>query len=403
MNSPIRRQETDQDSLFFKRIYREELKWYPRVREESELREPRRILTIGSLRFKILKGVFLSLLTHSWHRIESTWIFIQFELRLNTQQPIIVVNGSSSSVIGGYSLQELDGLYYLFHHKGVFSKDVRRLLISLLMKWLRRNLPYLMKNIIFVREDYFGKRSMIVTISKFCPLKVIAIQHGLLRHSYLSDTKIYPNFRARVEAVYDDQYVQYIRRIKPIGSVVYELGVPVDYGVNLIPERSKSCTRTIIFISSGNLSNLNDTQTIRRLSKIACEIGYDFLVRPHPAERVLTNQKTLSGLKIDSESKDILLTRDVSKVILIGFYSTLLYEAGSLGFRTVWMVSDQDPKLDVTVPEIENLPNAQIAHTSELSGEWFLDLLSQPVYPVSPRPLYPRMARMISELFPQSA
>ena len=110
MNSPIRRQETDQDSLFFKRIYREELKWYPRVREESELREPRRTLTIGSLRLKILKGVFLSLLTHSWHRIENKWIFIQFELRLNTQQPIIVVNGSSSSVIGGYSLQELDGL-----------------------------------------------------------------------------------------------------------------------------------------------------------------------------------------------------------------------------------------------------------------------------------------------------
>ena len=403
MNSPIRRQETDQDSLFFKRIYREELKWYPRVREESELREPRRILTIGSLRFKILKGVFLSLLTHSWHRIENTWIFIQFELGLNTQQPIIMVNGSLSSVIAGYSLQELDGLYYLFHHKEVFPKDVRRLLISLLMKWLRRNLPYLMKNIIFVREDYFGKRSMIVTISKFCPLKVIAIQHGLLLHSYLSVTKIYPNFRARVEAVYDDQYAQYIRRIKPIGSVIYELGVPVDYGVNLIPERSEGCTRTIIFISSSSLSNSNDIQTIRRLSKIACEIGYDFLVRPHPLERGLAKQKMLSGLKIDSGSKDNLLTRDVSKVILIGFYSTLLYEGGNLGFRTIWMVSDQDPKSELMVPEIEGLPNAQITHTSELSIEWFLDLLSQPLYPVSPRPLYPRITRMISEIFPRSA
>jgi hypothetical protein len=403
MNSPIKRQEIELDSFFFRRIYREELKWFIKVREETEVRDPPRVLSRGLLRLRVLQGVLLSLLTHSWRRIEDAWVFIHMDLKFDTPRPIIMASASSSAVIAGHSLKELEALYFLFHHKRIFPKDVRRLLISLLIKWLRRNLPYLMKNIFFVRHDYYGRLSMIVTISQFCPLKVIGIQHGLMRYSYLSETKIYPNFRTRIEAVYNDKYAQYLRRIKPIGSVVYELGPAGDCGANLIAEQSQGCARTVIFISSGNLSNPNDVKVIRRLNEITCEAGYDFLVRPHPHERVLANQKMLPGLKIVSESKDNLLTRDVSKVILIGFYSTLLYEAGNLGFSTTWMVSDQDSKLDFMVPEIEGLPNAQIVHTSELSGEWFLDLLSQPVYPVSPRPLYPRMVRMISELLPRSA
>ena len=404
MNSPIKRQEIEPDSFFFRRIYREELKWFIKVREETEARDPPRVLSRRLLRFRVLQGVLLSLLTHSWHRIEDAWVFIQMDLKFDAPRPIIMASATPSAVIAGHSLKELEALYFLYHHKRIFPKDVRRLLISLLMKWLRRNLPYLMKNVFFVRHDYYGRLSMIVTISQFCPLKVIGIQHGLMQYSYLSETKIYPNFRTRIEAVYSDMYAQYIRRIKPIGSVVYELGPAADYGANLIPERSEGCPRTVIFISSDNLSNPNDVKVIRRLNEIFCKAGYDFLVRPHPHERRgLANQKMLSGLKIDSESKDNLLTRDVSKVILIGFYSTLLYEAGNLGFRTVWMVSDQDSKPELMVPEIEDLPNAQIAHTSELSSEWFLGILSQPLYPVSPRPLYPRMARMISELFPRSA
>jgi hypothetical protein len=402
MNSPIRKQEIEQASLFFRRIYREELKWLPQVQKECALRESEHVFTTYSLRLKILKGVLLSFLTHSWYRTENTRVFIQIDLKFNAPRQVIMADGRLSNVIAGHSLQELDGLYLLFHHEKIFPKAVRRSLISLLIKWLRRDLPYLMKNIFFVREDYFGKRSMIVTISKFCPLTVIGLQHGLLRYSYLSDTKIYPNFRTRVEAVYNDQYAQYIRQIKPTGSIIYELGVPLDCEAHLISEGSESCGKTLIFISSDNLSNPNDVQVIRQLNEIACETGYDFLVRPHPTERGLINQEMLPGLKVDSESKYRFLTRDVGKVILIGFYSTLLYEAGTLGFRTVWMVSSQDSKLDSTVPEIWDLPNAQITHTSELSSEWFLDLSSQSVYPVSPNPFYPRMTRMISELFPES-
>lgn len=398
MNLPHRDQVTTLDSPCLRRICREEIKTFQRIRAAASLSDPFQNPSILSLRYRILQGVLLSLLSHSWRRVENTWIFISIQVEMDTPQKIILADTKLRTVIAGWSLKELDALYFLLHYKSAFPRVISRLFTAILIKWLQCNLPYLIKNILFVRQDYYGKSSIIVTLSKFYPLKVIALQHGLMPYKKLGNAKIYPNSRVRIEAVYNDSYAEKIGLVKPVGSVIYKLGPVIDYRVGLI--KGEKSDRMLVFISSGNLNNSEDVLVIRRLNELSCAVGCQFLVRPHPMERRQAMRDGLSGLQINSEPKLKFLGRDISNVILVGFFSTLLYEAGNLGFRTVWLTSAKESQ---DVPEVTDLPNVQFASISGLSDEWFLELLKRPLYPVAPNLLYPRIAKMISEVFPEQA
>jgi hypothetical protein len=319
------------------------------------------------------------------------------QIRSDASQKTILADKKLSTVIAGRSLKELDALYLLLHCKRPFPRVIRRLFIAILIRWLRCNLPYLIKNIFFVRQDYYGTASIIITLSKFHPLKVIAFQHGLLTYKELENTKIYPNYRVGIEAVYNDAYAEKIGLVKPVGSVIYNFGPLVDCRATL---KSKESGRVLIFISSGDLGNLEDILVIRRLDELSREVGCQFLVRPHPIERRQRMRDGLSSLKMNSEPKLKLLDRDINNVILIGFFSTLLYEAGSRGFRTVWMIRGKESQ---DIPEAGDLKNTQFVITSELSAEGISDLFNLPIYPVTIEPLYPRIDRLISEVFPEQA
>jgi hypothetical protein len=317
---------------------------------------------------------------------------------MDAPQKIILADTKLRTVIAGWSLKELDALYFLLHYKSALPRVISRMFTAILIRWLQCNLPYLIKNILFVRQDYYGKSSIIVTLAKFYPLKVIALQHGLMIYKELGNAKIYPNSRVRIEAVYNDSYAEKIGLVKPVGSVIYKLGPFIDREFGLI--KSVGSGRVLVFISSGNLNNSEDVLVIRRLNKLSCEVGCQFLIRPHPMEKKRAMRNALSGLQMNSEPKLKLLGRDINNVILVGFFSTLLYEAGNLGFRTVWLTSGQESQV---VPEVTDLPNVQFASISGLSDEWFSELLKRPLYPVAPNPLYPRIAKMISEVFPEQA
>ena len=55
------------------------------------------------------------------------------------------------------------------------------------------------------------------------------------------------------------------------------------------------------------------------------------------------------------------------------------------------------------IPEAGDLKNTQFVTTSELSAEGISDLFNLPLYPVTIEPLYPRIDRLISEVFPEQA
>ena len=397
MNFPHKDQVSTPDSLCLRGIYREEIKSLQRIRAAATLTDPVKNLSILALRYRILRGVLLSLLSHSWRRVENSRIFILIQIRSDASQKTILADKKLSTVIAGRSLKELDALYLLLHCKRPFPRVIRRLFIAILIRWLRCNLPYLIKNIFFVRQDYYGTASIIITLSKFHPLKVIAFQHGLLTYKELENTKIYPNYRVGIEAVYNDAYAEKIGLVKPVGSVIYNFGPLVDCRATL---KSKESGRVLIFISSGDLGNLEDILVIRRLDELSREVGCQFLVRPHPIERRQRMRDGLSSLKMNSEPKLKLLDRDINNVILIGFFSTLLYEAGSRGFRTVWMIRGKESQ---DIPEAGDLKNTQFVITSELSAEGISDLFNLPIYPVTIEPLYPRIDRLISEVFPEQA
>jgi hypothetical protein len=397
MNFPHKDQVSTPDSLCLRGIYREEIKSLQRIRAAATLTNPVQNLSIFALRYRILRGVLLSLLSHSWRQVENTRIFILIQIGSDASQKIILADKKLSTVIAGRSLKELDALYLLLHYKRPFPRVIRRLFIAILIRWLRCNLPYLIKNIFFVRQDYYGTASIIVTLSKFHPLKVIAFQHGLMIYKDLENAKIYPNYRVGIEAVYNDAYAEKIGLVKPVGSVIYKFGTLVDCRATL---KSKESGRVLIFISSGNLGNLEDILVIRRLNELSREVGCQFLVRPHPIERRQRMRDGLSSLKINSEPKLKLLDRDINNVILIGFFSTLLYEAGSRGFRTVWVTRGKESQ---DIPEAGDLKNTQFVTTSELSAEGISDLFNLPLYPVTIEPLYPRIDRLISEVFPEQA
>ena len=314
MNFLLGNQASTLDSLSLRGVFREEVKWLQRIRAAATLTDPVQKLSIHSFRYRVLQGVLLSLLSPSWRRVESAWVFISIEIGfgvgVDAQQKMILADKKLSAIISGRSLKELDALYFLLHYKSLLPRVIRKLLIAVLIKWLQCNLPYLSKNIFFVRQDYYGKSSIIVTLARFFPLKIVAIQHGLLTYKELEKAKIYPNSRVGIEAVYNSAYVDKIGLIKPAGSLIYNLGPFLDYRASL---KNKENGRALIFISSGDLGNLEDVSVIRRLNEISCATGCQFLLRLHPTERRQMRRDDLSSLLVNIEPKLKLLDRDINK------------------------------------------------------------------------------------------
>jgi predicted transcriptional regulator with HTH domain len=243
-----------------------------------------------------------------------------------------VVNSESSirGIFSGASFRELDALYYLIHSNRI-NRPLKKIMLFILTLWVRKKV-LLSGSIFIVHQDYYERGSVLTTLSQLFPLSVFGVQHGLMTPQYLRASRIYPGVRTRVEFVVNEAYKGVMTEKKGQGSLVIPIGKFLFQG-ELISKDMKQ--KRVTFISSGDLSKAEFTSVFKKMQRIRDFGAYELTVRPHPSETF--DSRILDRTYLDPRPRARLFHLSVESEVFVGFYSTLLFEASILGYRTVWI------------------------------------------------------------------
>lgn len=382
----------------WKSFFLAEKRWLRLVKEEVSRREIWSPPRASDSRRRIWRGIISALFFNFWRRTSGKYVFVGFghdplasevdKLRPNRT---VMAENKGKYLLRGQSLCELDALYHLINYTNCFQARTRKFFIFILIRWLKKNIPHLQKNLFLVKQDYYEKSSVIVTLSNIVPIQILGIQHGLLIHQYLRETNIYPGIRTPIEAVYSETYRSILKEKKSPDAQLPVIGSPFDQGTkNSLRTGSKS----LVFVSSDDLKNSRSLQAIRSIQIEAERIGITFSVRPHPAE---ANQTSLYDIPFRQETKDSLFSSNTEELILIGFYSTLLYEAGQKGFKTIWVTRSRKENPADDFPESDDLKNAYFANQESITAEWLDDIFNQPTQGIPKSPFSGRLTQLLDQ------
>lgn len=261
------------------------------------------------------------------------------------------------NIILGKSLIELDAIYYVLH-EAKLPKTLKKIILNKLLNWSRKSILKT-NSIYFIHEDYYGKCSILTTLSQEHTIKTIGIQHGLMDPEIIRKSKIYPGVRTRTEFVLNKNYKDIMKNKKMENSETIIAG---NFIFSTPIQKKIDHKRRITFISSGDLAKEETSDVLEQLQSICLSKRYELHVRPHPSEKniLINNKYTLT-----IENKNKLLNTSINNNIFIGFYSTLLYEANIAGYKTIWLLKNNtNNRYKIDMLEIQN---ALILKKSDLS------------------------------------
>lgn len=253
-----------------------------------------------------------------------------FTVFLSKHRDVVSSESSIRGILAGSSFRELDALYYLIHSNQI-NKILRKTVLSILTLWVKENIIF-SESIFILHQDYYERGSVLTTLSHFFPLSVFGVQHGLMTPQYLRASRIYPGVRTRIEFVINESYKEVMIERKERGSSVIPVGKFLFHG-ELISKGIKQ--KRVTFISSADLSKTEFTSVFKEMQRIRNLGAYELKVRPHPSETV--DSRILDETYLDPRPRSRLFHSSVESEVFVGFYSTLLYEASILGYRTIWI------------------------------------------------------------------
>ena len=253
----------------------------------------------------------------------------------------------------------MNSLYLLVNNCVDLPRWFRKYLLVKHIKFLGKLIPQLDQSIFIVKQDYFGPSSILVTLSCFLPLSVVGVQHGLMNPKAILRRKIYPGVRTRIEYVYNDFYQTVLSRVKARSSVVKVLGPPCDCSIR---SGQMSVDRKVIFISSGQMQSSDGRNIVWRIKSLSESDGFVFELRPHPSEKL---EKSLGDYLLDETTVSTLLKCDPDSILLVGTFSSLLYQAAYKGFRTLWVLNEHGLNLS-SLPFLTDVPNAFVSVADEM-------------------------------------
>lgn len=381
-------------------LFRQEKKWRKAVLTEVARREAPPVFNAKKSRSIVIKGVLAACFPSYWQRTAGNYVFVSFgknqiveQTREHAHARIICPTSKARNIIGGNSLAELEAVYQLIHMPGLYSKFWRKWFLKVLLAWVSRNSEALASQVFITNHDYYGQNSILVTLSQLMPLNIVGLQHGLLRHEYLSSS-IYPGYRNHLEAVYSQSYQDILKTAKPPGACLPILGAPFDVGsamdAGTVPNEF-----ALYFISSDDLRLKERRDAIDAIFQVCQALGVDFYLRPHPQEVA-----KLEGLPFSLAlgSKDEVFRLNTSKVVFVGYYSTFLYEAALRGFRSIWITPSADLHKVDAFPEIRGVPNTFIQSRAVFDPGWLKSIFSEQVVTIAHDPVGPRMARLLRQV-----
>lgn len=388
------------DSKLIRGIIIEEKRWFRLLNKKGETNDSC-TPSHWVMRIRVIAAIFSILyVSKFWKKRKSHCVFVSFgedaiAASSSARFPEKYINanaGLTTLFFKNRSLLELESIYILINYKNIFNKKIRKLLLYLYLQWLDEYLPFLEQNIYFVKQDYSGISSVLVTLSHLTTLKVVGLQHGLMKFNNLESSIIYPNYRTKNEWVYSSSYAEVLRCNKSPSSIVAIIGPPFDCGSK---KSIPNSTKLLVFVSSADLFYKNRVLKIEDMQRCADNSNLNFLVRPHPHERHILSQ---FSFQYDLSTVDDIINNDPKNTIFIGFYSTLLYWAACSGFKTVWIKNDgfEDSSRDQSF--ISNLPNSYIV--DEVSENFLVSLFNMEPIEVKEDFIYERMDEMIRKSFP---
>lgn len=244
----------------------------------------------------------------------------------------------------------LNSVYLLINRYEGLPRWFRKWVLAKHLNFLEKLIPQLQRTSFLVKQDYFGASSLLVSMSLFLPFHVAGVQHGLMNPVTILQGKVYPGVRTKIEYTYNDFYQDILSQAKHPSANVKVLGPPYDCQMSI---GVQSTTRQVIFISSGQMQNAEGRRFVSRIRTCAEEDGLRFRLRPHPSER---NEKSLEGYELDASPTSSFFAADSRTTLLVGAFSSLLYQGAFKGFRTVWFLNQCGLDL-CDLPYLSDLPN----------------------------------------------
>lgn len=286
----------------------------------------------------------------------------------------------------------MNSLYLLVNNYVHLPRWLRKYLLVKHIKFLDKLIPQLEESIFIVKQDYFGPSSLLVTLSRFLPLSVVGVQHGLMDPRGILERKIYPGVRTKIEYVYNDFYRTIFSKVKDRASVVKVLGPPCDGSIG---SGSQSASRKVIFISSGQMQSSEGRNIVWRIKALAENEGLDFVLRPHPSEKF---EKSLKDHCIDKSTVSTLLKSDPNSILLVGEFSSLLYQAAYKGFRTLLVLNEHGANFSCQ-PFLSDVPNVFLSMPDEIVPGMLASILCSERRSISLDAAEVRLTKLLRESF----
>jgi hypothetical protein len=373
-------------SFFF-----EELRWRRIVRKDILARYGEEDTpSFGKLRIIILMGfIFLYLIPpFLFSRLKSRYL-VGFYLNENANfyKKYGVCGDGLTDLIGGKALFEFFAIYYLIHYKKIFPQRISKILLYLFIKKIEIFRSSYKNRIFILNQDYFGRSSILVSMQKVINLNLLGLQHGLMPFKNLHCSNAYPGMRLKFQCAYSKRYVrQFSRMTNPNGASIKFLGPPFSAVAEL---NSQEIPTSLLYVSNSTLNSRNSIDLVLKLKAFAKADNLNFFIRPHPHEINLLNYK-----KLYSES-EVQFKKKTTNLILIGFYSSLMYWAAFNGYKTIWVRSDVISNFDEL--EITSWPNTSIVDQENLSSTFISRVVRSQAIPTCSSNLEDRLDRIIKK------
>ena len=247
-----------------------------------------------------------------------------------------------------------------------------------------------------IEQDFRGRDGILCQLKPIIDCKVICLPHGLISRWAVTTYGAFPGMWSDVALAYELETAEAMKDVvKKIGLQLANSPKVFEFGPLCFCNKSKArvvrARYRLILISSALEAYVNPDLILNSIETAASAADCDLQVRWHPHER--ESLRIRYPYSENVEEKHALLTSE-EPIIFIGMFSTFLYEADSMGFKTIWLT---DLKLKKGEPPCvpKNLVNGVECRLDKLDGMVIESVKASSIKSPAFSPVVERLANII--------
>ena len=302
----------------------------------------------------------------------------------------------SVAILRPFALSHFAVLYELLLH----CRSKKEWLLLLTKLWFNFCVSFskhLRGRTFVVDQDFRGREGILCQLKSFTGCKVICLPHGLISSWVATTYGTFPGMWSDVALAYDLKTAEAMKYAAKNTNLLLT-SCPKVFALGPICFRNKAkgvalgVKYRLIFISSALEQYMHPGLILSTIETAALTAHCDFEVRWHPHEREAS--QILYPYAENIDEKHTLLMRE-EPIIFVGMFSTFLYEADCMGFKTIWLTdvhlkSGEPPCLP------ENLINGVECRLDDFDGAVLESVKASSIKSPAFRPVVDRLADIIS-------